>query len=291
VKFEDTMEAEGLDGLKQFICSTRVLFIAAILAISIAVLIQYMRGLYNGGKDHNTKAKKRRSIIVTSTDEDHLDISVGSHSTVGASRRFHGGEADKGDKHDSFHALPASQEQTSTVLGIHVLLCSLLGGVTVVTSKIMVTFMRCWLAYDGTESTSTQLVWFLFLVFLLICTIATQETVKQLTLQKFSLAIFQPLFYALYVTNVTLLSLAIFETQPCKIWRLSKVALGMILISKGVGVIMEQDSFGIRKRIMYIMRMVYKSLTSINIFQRLLKRRGMHHNDAANSSNESIELK
>ncbi|KAI8581497.1 hypothetical protein K450DRAFT_231575 [Umbelopsis ramanniana AG] len=291
VKFEDTMDAEGLDGLKQFICSTRVLFIAAILAISIAVLIQYMRGLYKGGKEHDTKAKKRRSIIVSSTDEDHPDISVVSHSTLGASRRFHGGDADKGSKHDSFHAFSASQEQTSTVLGVHVLLCSLLGGVTVVTSKIMVTFIRCWLAYDGTESTSTQLVWFLLLIFLLIGTIATQETVKQLTLQKFSLAIFQPLFYALYVTNVTLLSLAIFETQPYKIWRLIKVALGMILISKGVGIILEQDSLGIRKRTVYIMRMVYKSLTSINVFQRLLKGRSMHHNDEANASNESIELK
>lgn len=285
------MDAEGLDGLKQFICSTRVLFIAAILGISIAVLIQYMRGLYKGGIDHDVKGKKRRSIIVSSTDEDHPDISVGSHSTIGASRRFHGGDADKGGKHDSFQAFSASQEQTSTVLGIHVLLCSLLGGVTVVTSKIMVTFIRCWLAYDGPESTSTQVVWLLSLIILLIATIATQETVKQLTLQKFSLAIFQPLFYALYVTNVTLLSLAIFETQPYKIWPLIKVVLGMILISKGVGIIMEQDSFGIRKRIVYITRMVYKSLTSINVFQRLLNGRGVHHNDEANSLNESIELK
>ncbi|KAI9288114.1 hypothetical protein BC943DRAFT_317816 [Umbelopsis sp. AD052] len=210
---------------------------------------------------------------------------------MGASRRFHGGDADKGSKNDSLPAFSASQEQGSTVLVIHVLLCSLLGGVTVVTSKIMVTFIRCWLAYEGTDSTSTQLVWFLCLIFLLIATIATQETVKQLTLQKFSLAIFQPLFYALYVTNVTLLSLAIFEMQPYKIWSLTKVALGMILISKGVGIILEQDSFGVRKRIVYITRMVYKSLTSINVFQRLLKGRSVHHNDEVSSSNESIELK
>lgn len=286
------MDAEGLDGLKKFICSTRVLFVAALLGISIAGLIQYMRRLYKGDIDHDVKGKKRRSIIVSSTDEDHPDMSVGSHSTIGASRRFHGGDADKsGGKHDPIQAFSSSQEQTSTVLGIHVLLCSLLGGVTVVTSKIMVTFIRCWLAYEGPESTSTQIVWLLSLIILLVAAIATQETVKQLTLQKFSLAIFQPLFYALYVTNVTLLSLAIFETQPYKIWPLMKVVLGMILISKGVGIIMEQDSFGIRKRIVYIMRMVYKSLTSINVFQRLLNGRGMHHKDEANSSNESIELK
>ncbi|KAH8550043.1 hypothetical protein BGW37DRAFT_499876, partial [Umbelopsis sp. PMI_123] len=290
VKFEDTMDIEGLNGLIQFIHSTWVLLVAAVLTIAIAVLIRYLRNIYKSSKGHDTKAKKRRSIIVSSTDEDHHDVSTSPHSNASTSRRFHSGDPDKSGKQDSFQAFSTGHEQVSTVLGIHVLLCSLLGGVTVVTSKIVVTFIRCWLAYDNMESSTGPLVLFVFLVCLLFGAIATQETVKQLTLQKFSLAIFQPLFYALYVTNVTLLSLALFETQPYKIWSLIRVALGMLLISKGVGIILEQDSFGIRKRIMYIMRTGYKSLTSITLFQRLLNGRVMHHNEEANSSNESIEL-
>jgi hypothetical protein len=125
----------------------------------------------------------------------------------------------------------------------------------------------------------------------LIGAIAAQETVKQLTLQKFSLAVFQPLFYALYVTNVTLLSLAIFEMQTYKMWNLSRVALGILLIAKGVSTILEQDSFGIFKRIMYTVRSGYKAVTSVSLFQRLLSGRLIHHHEEAHSSNDSIEMK
>jgi hypothetical protein len=289
MNFEDIMEVEGLQGLTQFIYSARVLAVAVVIAVAIAALGNYMRNLYSQN-DHISKAKKRRSIIVSSTDEDQRDVPLGSQSNASASRRLHGNDNDKGAKNVSYQATIPGQEQVWTVLGIHVLLCSLLGGVTVILSKIAVTFIRCWLA-DQTESTSSPLLLLLFLVCLLVAAIAAQETIKQLTLQKFSLAVFQPLFYALYVTNVTLLSLAIFEMQSYKIWNLIRVAIGMLLIAKGVSTILEQDSFGIRKRVMYTVRAGYKAVTSVNLIHRLYNGRAMHHHEETHSSNESIEMK
>jgi hypothetical protein len=289
MSFEDIMEVEGLRGLTQFIGSTQVLAVTAAVVIVITILINYMRNLYSQN-DNALKAKKRRSIIVSSTDEDQPEVSIGSQSNPAASRRLHGGDTDRGGKSISYQASIPSHEQVSSILGIHVLLCSLLGGATVVVSKIVVTFIRCWLA-DETESTTSPLSLLLFLICLLIGAIAAQETVKQLTLQKFSLAVFQPLFYALYVTNVTLLSLAIFEMQTYKMWNLSRVALGILLIAKGVSTILEQDSFGIFKRIMYTVRSGYKAVTSVSLFQRLLSGRLIHHHEEAHSSNDSIEMK
>ncbi|CAO3664184.1 unnamed protein product [Umbelopsis vinacea] len=289
MSFEDIMEVEGLRGLTQFIGSTQVLAVTAAVVIAITILINYMRNLYSQN-DNALKAKKRRSIIVSSIDEDQPEVSIGSQSNPAASRRLHGGDTDRGGKSISYQASIPSHEQVSSILGIHVLLCSLLGGATVVVSKIVVTFIRCWLA-DETESTTSALSLLLFLICLLIGTIIAQETVKQLTLQKFSLAVFQPLFYALYVTNVTLLSLAIFEMQTYKMWNLSRVALGILLIAKGVSTILEQDSFGILKRIMYTVRSGYKAVTSVSLFQRLLSGRIIHHHEEAHSSNDSIELK
>lgn len=283
------MAEEGVAGLTNFIFSTRVLTIAAVLAVAITLLVRQLRR--SNDDEHSTaRAKKRRSIIISSTEEDISEATNGSHPNPTASRRNHVNEIDK-SKSSVYQPSNSSQETSYLVLGIHVLLCSILGGITVVTSKIAVTFLRCWLA-DESQPASSSIPLLLFLVCLLVCSIAAQETVKQLTLQKFSLAIFQPVFYALYVTNVTLLSLALFEMQAYQVWSLIRIAFGILLIAKGVGTILDQDSFGIRKRLAYFTRAGFRAITSLSVIQRAFHGRMAHnrHHEEANSG-ECMELK
>ncbi|KAG2178138.1 hypothetical protein INT43_003391 [Umbelopsis isabellina] len=289
ITFEDVMAEEGVAGLTNFIFSTRVLTIAAVLAVAITLLVRQLRR--SNDDDHSTaRAKKRRSIIISSTEEDISEATNGSHSNPTASRRSHINEIDM-SKPSVYQPSNSSQESSYLVLGIHVFLCSILGGITVVTSKIAVTFLRCWLA-DESQPASSSIPLLLFLVCLLVCSIAAQETVKQLTLQKFSLAVFQPVFYALYVTNVTILSLALFEMQAYQVWSLIRIAFGILLIAKGVGTILDQDSFGIRKRVAYFTRAGVKAITSLSLVRRAFQGRMAHnrHHEEANSG-DSMELK